>query len=286
MVMLCIYRMRHGPTHPYRAWQAFRRLRNKHRYKYTTGRICVRLCTDASTNVRGKIWMHLLPKMSDLRGPGHTRVCECLLLLQCAYGKERTGAYPKSSCSLTDTRPGDSASSLCSRGRESTNEQEPQTVLAGERALTAARSPSLAASCSLPPSTSPAAAFTGNAESPQVDAGDDPPTTTAEPRSPSCNRRWQHLLSRRAQYLAARHARIAPAKPCGPQCRCPEGNSSPLGIGTPVEASSRPCPGAHDGLSKWGPRRPFPGATGTLQETRTGARPGRATGARPGRAGP
>ncbi len=54
--------------------------------------------------------------------------------------------------------------------------------------MTAARSPSLAASCSLPPSTSPAAASTGNAESSQVDAGDDPPTATAEPRSRSCYR--------------------------------------------------------------------------------------------------
>ena len=154
-----------------------------------------------------------------MRGPGHTRVCECLLLLPCADGKERTGAYPCSSFSLTDTRPGDSVSSLCSRGRESTNEQEPHTVLAGERALTAARSPSLAASCSLPPSTSPAAASTGNAESSQVDVGDDPPTTTAETRSLSCNRRWQHLLPRRAQSSSAGHARISPAKPCGPQCR-------------------------------------------------------------------
>jgi hypothetical protein len=123
-----------------------------------------------------------------LRGPGHTRLCECLLLLQCADGKERTGAYPSSSFLLTDTRPGDSVSSICSRGRESMNEQEPHTALAGGRASTAARSPEMAAKRSLSPSTSPAAASTGNAESPQVDAGDDPPTATAEPRSRSCNR--------------------------------------------------------------------------------------------------
>jgi hypothetical protein len=41
-------------------------------------------------------------------------------------------------------------------GVESAKEQEPQTVLAGGRALTAAKSPFLAASCSLPPSTSDA----------------------------------------------------------------------------------------------------------------------------------
>jgi hypothetical protein len=154
--------------------------------------------------------------MWDWRGLRH-RAYLCVLLLQSDDGKKRTGAYPfAESLSLTDAgaenRPG--VSSLCNPRRESGNKPR----LAGERALTAARSPSLAASCSLPPSTSPAAASTGNAESSQVDAGDDPPTATAEPRSLSCNRRWQHLLPRRAQSSSARHARIAPAKPCV-QCR-------------------------------------------------------------------
>jgi hypothetical protein len=149
-------------------------------------------------------------------------------LLQCADGKERTGAYPYG-FSLTDTRPEVSFSSLCSRGRESTNEQEPHTVLAGGRASTAARSPILAASCSLPPSTSPAAASTRDTESPQIDAGDKPPTTTAEPRSLSCNRRWQDLLPRRAYSPVARHARIAPAEPCGTKrSLSPQGCASPF----------------------------------------------------------
>lgn len=155
--------------------------------------------------------------------------------------------------------------------------------------MTAARSPSLAASCSLPPSTSPAAAPTGNAESSQVDAGDDPPTATAEPRSLSCNRyRWQHLLPRRAQSSSARHARIAPAKTCGPQCRrCRRKLFSALEL----ELSRRSRHWNWMGhltigdpeLPRWaasrtglGGRRPFPGTTGTLQETPTGARPGRA----------
>ena len=117
----------------------------------------------------------------DVFTPWHVGTCERLLLLQSADGKRHTGAYPRSSCSLTDTRTGDSVSSLCSRGRESTNEQGPHTVLEGGRASTAARSPCLAASRSLPPPTSPAAASTGDTDSPEADTGGDRPTATAEP---------------------------------------------------------------------------------------------------------
>jgi hypothetical protein len=99
--------------------------------------------------VREKIGMYLLLGTWDLRGHRHTRIGECVLLLQRDDGKKHTGVYPLlESCALTvggpENQPG--VSSLCSRRYESANEQEPQTVLAGGRALTAARSPFLAAS--------------------------------------------------------------------------------------------------------------------------------------------
>jgi hypothetical protein len=119
----------------------------------------VSLCTDASKDVREKNWMYLPLAYGTWVGISTGRICECVLLLQRADGKKPAGEYPYLFFSLTDVgpEPNPGVSSLCSRGRESANEQEPQTVLAGGRASTAARSPSLAASCSSPPSTRPAA---------------------------------------------------------------------------------------------------------------------------------
>ncbi len=109
------------------------------------------------------------------------------------------------------------------------------TLVARERrrASTAARSPILAASCRLPPSTSPAAAPTGDADSPEANAGGDPPTDRRRTnhrtgRSLLCSGR-QHLPARRhparpassahvgtAAAAAARHFALAAAgSPCG-----------------------------------------------------------------------
>jgi hypothetical protein len=115
-------------------------------------------------------------------------------------------------------------------------------------------------------------------------AGDDPPTATTEPRSLSHNRRWQHLLPRRAQSSVAGHARIASAKPCGPKCRrrLPKEALLRLGIVQNLKRVSSTLSRTHltngdpelprraASRTGRGARRPFPGAFGTLQETQQG----------------
>jgi hypothetical protein len=134
--------MHPGLTDAYEAWRGNRRVPNKYGYEYTIVCICLRFCTDASTDIREKIWYTVL----TLR---HMRLARASARVFVKCWKKPTRAHPCVSFSLTDrgpeNQPGGSVSSLCGRGRESPNEQEPQTVLAGGRASMVARSPLLAA---------------------------------------------------------------------------------------------------------------------------------------------
>ena len=96
--------------------------------------------------VQARMYLRLYEELAW--ASAHAYLCERVLLLQRDDGKKHTGAYPFKSCALTDGGPENQpgVSSFCSRGYESASEQGPQTVLAGGRALTAARSPFLAAS--------------------------------------------------------------------------------------------------------------------------------------------